>query len=511
MIISLCVLVTLAIVILKFFYAPLLYFNSGLLLVILLTALLTKDILTYIFGFLSILIIMSALLRPGQHATEQLVLQQVLACIVEGTAMIIVLHIKKLHRFTEDERIQMNSLFEFANEGIILTDSKGEILLINPRARKLFLYEVNEILGKKINILIPEDSSNKRSNYLSVYYKNPSRWNKGAQDLRAVKKTGEEFPVEVSLSNYIQRMESFVLIFVTDVSERKEAENQMLMQKEQLEKITSDVLKLNVELENKVSERTLILQEALRELEMSQIDLSKALNEEKELNEIKSRFISMASHEFRTPLSTILSSAALISKYGRFEDSAQREKHVHRIKDSIKHLTGLLEDFLNLGKLEEGKVVREVVYFHVEDFFKDVVEELETSLKKGQEISLISEGESYFTTDKRLLKNVLINILNNAIKFSEADQQINVKIDNMGHKLSFEIRDKGIGIAVEDIPHLFSTFYRGKNAMNIHGTGLGLHIVKRYVDMLEGDITLTSHLNEGTTCNIRLPNLREQN
>lgn len=512
LILSLCIVGTIAISILKITYPPFLFSHSILIVIILITILIPKDFYTYLFSIITIVIILISLIANSKDLTHRVIIQQLITCGMAIFALLLALHIKKLHRFIEGEKTQLNALFEIANEGIILTNSQGEVLLVNPKARRLFLYDLNEITGKQINALFPKHEDETNSDYLSGYYHDPSGWKKEAQQsLDAVKKNGEKFPVEVSMSHYREYNKGFVLIFVTDVSERKESENQMLLQKAQLEKITSDVRKMNVELENKVSERTLILQEALRELEKSQIELSNALNDEKELNEIKSRFVSMASHEFRTPLSTILSSATLISKYCRPEDNSQREKHVNRIKDSVKHLTDLLQDFLNLGKLEEGKVMREVVFFHVRDFFLDIVEELEASLKKGQEIKLLTEGEAYFTTDKRLLKNVLINLLNNAIKFSEVDKQIFVKIDNRGHKLCLEIKDRGIGIAAEDMPHLFSTFYRGKNATNIHGTGLGLHIVKRYINMLEGDINLTSHLNEGTVCTIGLPNLKEQN
>src|SRR5204863_5441778 len=127
-------------------------------------------------------------------------------------------------------------------------------------------------------------------------------------------------------------------------------------QQKELERITNELKTLNTELEGKVEERTLILKEALQKLEESQKDLSEALDKEKQLSEIKSRFVSMASHEFRTPLSTVLSSASLLSKYTTTEEQEKRTRHVDKIKNSVKHLNDILEDFLSLGKLDEGKV-----------------------------------------------------------------------------------------------------------------------------------------------------------
>jgi signal transduction histidine kinase len=267
--------------------------------------------------------------------------------------------------------------------------------------------------------------------------------------------------------------------------------------------------RLNAHLEAKVEERTLILKEALQKLEESQIELSEALDKEKQLNEIKSRFVSMASHEFRTPLSTILSSATLISKYVQTEENDQRERHLKKIKDSVSHLNGLLEDFLSLGKLEEGKVTVNVSSFSVKEFIEDVVEEMRTMQKKGQQIIYKYDGQESFIADKRLLKNVLINLLSNALKFSKEDSTVWITVHNKGEQLFVKIKDEGVGIPDEDQDHLFTTFFRGKNVTNVQGTGLGLPIVKRYLDLLKGDIFLESKVNVGTTVSIRLPLLKE--
>jgi signal transduction histidine kinase len=268
-----------------------------------------------------------------------------------------------------------------------------------------------------------------------------------------------------------------------------------------------EMRKLNVELETKVQERTMILQEALHELEKSQKSLSEALGKEKELNEIKSRFVSMASHEFRTPLSTVLSSAALLGKYVKTEEQENREKHIGRIKESVRHLNALLEDFLSLGKLEEGKVEAKPEQINVNEFLDEVTEEMKAIAKPGQQLLVSCEGGTNFTTDKKLLKNILINLLSNAIKFSTEEGLIILDSCNAGDHLQLSVKDQGIGISEEDQQHLFSSFFRGKNAVNIEGTGLGLHIVNRYVNLLNGSIWMESALNAGTTFFIELPEL----
>jgi signal transduction histidine kinase len=327
------------------------------------------------------------------------------------------------------------------------------------------------------------------------------------RDLFGLKKDGTELPLEISLSYYKQKGEFFVIAFVVDITLRKKSEAVLLEQKNKLELVTSTIKKLNIELEDKVEKRTLILKEALQQLEISQMELSEALQKEKDLNEIKSRFVSMASHEFRTPLSTVLSSASLIGRYIKEEEQPNRDRHIKKIKESVKHLNDLLEDFLSLGKLEEGRVEAVIVLFDVREFAEEVLDELDAVKKPNQLITLNFEGDNQFITDKRLLKNIFINLISNAIKFSSDNGKITVSIINKNKLLQTVVEDAGIGISEEDQEHLFSSFYRGRNAVNIQGTGLGLHIVKRYTDILQGTISLKSEIEKGTTVCVELPQL----
>jgi signal transduction histidine kinase len=328
------------------------------------------------------------------------------------------------------------------------------------------------------------------------------------RDLFARKKDGSEFPVEVSLGYYRQDQKLFVIAFIVDITQRKSSELELRNRQQQLEKITDDMRRLNAGLEAKVEQRTHTLREALQELEKSQEELSAALSKEKELNEIKSRFVSMASHEFRTPLSTILSSANLLSRYTTTEDQDKRDKHIKRTKDAVKHLNVLLEDFLSVGKLEEGKVVAGPGPFGLREVLEEVTEEMQALTKKGQRIQCHYQGDQVIVSDKRMVKNILINLLSNAIKFSDEGAPIELAAESRhagGAVIS--VRDKGIGVSAEDQQHLFTSFFRGANVINIEGTGLGLHIVQRYVDLLHGTISLESALGEGTCVTIGLPEI----
>ena len=400
----------------------------------------------------------------------------------------------------------MTSLFENATEGIVLVNQQGKIVLANPSAGRMFDYEPDELVGKSIEILIPERFSSHHHQLRDGFYEKPSNRVMGqGRDLYGKKKDGTDLPVEVSLSHYNKEDQLFVIAFIVDITKRKEIESSMLQQKRELEKITDKIRQLNASLEVKVEERTLILKEALQKLEQSQLELSEALDKERQLNEIKSRFVSMASHEFRTPLSTVLSSASLLSKYKAGEEQEKRDKHIQRIKNSVNHLNDILEDFLSLGKLNEGKVDKIADQVCLKEVILETMDEMRGILKKDQYFDFQCDSDCNARTDKKLFKNVLINLISNASKFSDEGRRILISSIVEENNVVVSVADEGIGISEEDQQHLFSSFFRGANATNIQGTGLGLHIVKNYIDLLGGEVGLKSRLNTGTTITFTIP------
>lgn len=403
-------------------------------------------------------------------------------------------------------REHMTSLFENATEGIILTGSHGKIVLVNPAIERIFDYTSSELIGQHIEILIPDNIKPHHHKLREGFYQQPSNRVMGqGRDLNGRKKDGCNIPVEVSLSHYTKDDELFVIAFIVDITGRKETERNMLEQQKQLEKVSNEIRKLNADLEVKVEERTMILKEALQKLEQSQTELSEALDKEKQLNEIKSRFVSMASHEFRTPLSTVLSSASLLEKYKTAEEQVKRSRHIDKIKNSVRHLNDILEDFLSLGKLDEGKVESHVNQFDLKDFIFETMDDMKGLLKENQLFELNYEGPVIIFSDKKLLKNILINLITNAIKFSNEGTKIRIGTIANNGEAAISITDEGIGIAEGDQQHMFSSFFRGANAINIPGTGLGLHIVKRYIDLLGGSVQLKSKLDQGTTITFTIP------
>jgi signal transduction histidine kinase len=210
----------------------------------------------------------------------------------------------------------------------------------------------------------------------------------------------------------------------------------------------------------------------------------------------------MASHEFRTPLSTVLSSAYLIEKYTKSEDQTRRENHLHRIISSVNLLTDILNDFLSVGKIEEGKIPLRLAEFNIREWLRLIMQDMSIHLKKGQRFDYVHNGSEKVFLDQVLLKHIAMNLFSNAIKFSPEESKIVVETEVTNEKIRFSVIDRGIGISAEDQEHLMERFFRGSNAANIQGTGLGLYIVSKYAQRMNGKIQCISSLYQGTTFNV---------
>jgi signal transduction histidine kinase len=225
-----------------------------------------------------------------------------------------------------------------------------------------------------------------------------------------------------------------------------------------------------------------------------------ALIKEHELNELKSRFISMASHEFRTPLSAISTSAILIAKQNMPVKEEKRVKYVERIRSNVRNLVVILNDFLSLGKLEEGKVQSKPERVDLVEFTNNLIDEMKPNRKEGQKIKLVTQQVTVpVYLDPKLLKHIFTNLLSNAIKYSEKGDQILVKLKKGKEKVSLAVTDQGIGIPIEEQDNLFDRFFRAENSINIQGTGLGLHIVKQYTQLMGGKVSFKSEVGKGST------------
>lgn len=409
----------------------------------------------------------------------------------------------------EGQRNWIEALFDHATIGIVVTNRSGLIINFNKQAEKDFGYTKEEVIQRPLEILLPPGIKGRHEEYREGYYEHPTPRSMGhGRDLYAQRKDGNVFPVEVSLSSYTVNSDLFVIAFVINITVRKHQEEIVLKQKEELEQITKEITQLNVSLEKKIDDRTKMLRETLSALEQSKLELSDALKTEKDLGEMKSKFVSMASHEFKTPLATILSSSFLLEKYNDLNEPGKRTKHINRIKHAVNDMKMILDDFLSLDKLDEGIVQAKPEQLSAAACFEalnDVVHEMSVHCKTGQQIQTDFRGNESVVIDERLLKNVCINLLSNAIKFSPENSTIELTCTINPEELALSVEDHGIGISEEDQAHLFERFFRARNAVNIQGTGLGLNIISRYIELMNGSIEFKSELEKGSVFTIHIP------
>lgn len=408
---------------------------------------------------------------------------------------------------------QLRAIFDTAIDCLIIIDSRGMISKINPAGAKLFGYEQEELMGQNVSMLMPIPHRELHDSYLENYKETNEKKILGiGRDVTGRKKDGSFFPCNLSVNEFYMRSEKCYAGIIHDLTLRKETEQKIIDLNKQLEKtvkiktddlssVVNELLESNRLLEKEILERKKI-EKALRD---SEFEIRNALEKEKELSDLKSRFVSMASHEFRTPLSTILSSTALIEKYLETGDMDKTEKHFSRVKSSVKNLTEILDDFLSLTKLEEGKIQNLPEHFNLSEFCIEFFDEIQGLLRTGQTIEHELEMNTPVYLDKKLLRNLLLNIFSNAIKYSREGKKIFCGAQVIDNQLMMKVRDEGIGIPLSEQKHLFSRFFRGSNAINIKGTGLGLNIVKQYVNMMDGSIQFESIENKGTTFTIKIP------
>lgn len=362
----------------------------------------------------------------------------------------------------------LRSIWGHAEVILFVTDSLGIIKMFNPAAERELGYTAEEVIHKGTPSMFhkPETLVEKSSS-LSALLKRKVTADFEAlkiktdlcmpneQEIEYVRKDGSVFPASLTITAIHMATSGGIegyLGVAMNIAERKKAEAEILQ----------------------------------------------SLKKEREVGEFKSRFVSMASHEFRTPLSTILSSAYLISKYTTEQDQQKRQHHVNRIASMVQSLTDILNDFLSLEKIEENKAEPHSSHFDLPDMVEDIIKEIGSLKNKDQHIKFTHNGLRTANLDRVMLRHILINLLSNAIKFSPENGLIEVSSTADQAQLEISVKDQGMGISAEDQTHLFERFFRGGNAVNIQGTGLGLHIVARYVDLIGGTISCKSELGLGS-------------
>ncbi|MFA6249367.1 MAG: PAS domain-containing sensor histidine kinase [Mucilaginibacter sp.] len=391
----------------------------------------------------------------------------------------------------------LNAIIKNAIDGIITINERGIIETINPAACTLFQLTPDEVIGKNVSVLMPQPYKEQHDGYIHRYQQTHEPHIIGiGREVTGLKKDGSVFPFRLGVSEVQYSGRKIFTGFIHDLSREKEAEGKLKDYALQLEEL--------------VEERTLSLKKSLSELQKAKEEVSQSLEKEKELGQLKSRFVSMASHEFRTPLSSIQLSAVLIEKYSQQFNNANIEKHIGKIKNAVNNLTSILNDFLSLEKLEAGKVEPIYTSFDIVKFAEEITEEMQLIAKQNQNI--IYQHTGTFSTanlDQSLLRNCITNLVSNAIKYSGENTFIEFNTEMNDNSLIVVVKDNGIGIPDEDQKHLFEAFFRAHNTGSIPGTGLGLNIVTRYARLMNGVIKFESKVNEGTSFTLTFPNNHE--
>jgi PAS domain S-box-containing protein len=405
----------------------------------------------YISGYFDTEAGESRLIIVFEDVTEKMVLQQTLVQRTNEAALL-------LSSLTAS-RNYIDQIITSMADALLVTTASGIIKKTNKFAQDLFGYSQEELDGNSISTLIKDELFVHKVNALSSL--------KAEQSLKDVEvicqtKTGEKIIVAFSCSaiqTEVEGLENFVYIG-RDISDRKRAEAEMI----------------------------------------------NALERERELRELKSCFVSMASHEFRTPLTTIVSSTELLEIYGQKWTEDKKQKHYQRIEAAVNRMTSLLDDVLLFSKVEAGKLEFNPKPLVLKNFCSDLVEELQLGIGVNHKLTFVFSGlDKNACLDEKLLLHILGNLLSNAIKYSPQNTTILFGCYCNEEEVIFEVKDEGIGIPIEDQGQLFESFHRAKNVGNIPGTGLGLAIVRNSVNLHGGRIIVESEPGVGTTFKVILP------
>lgn len=367
-------------------------------------------------------------------------------------------------------------------EGIYGLDLQGNVTFVNPAAARIIGWEIEDLIGKSMHAILHHskcDGTPYPREECPIYAAFQDGTVRRVEDEVFWRKDGTSFPVEyVSTPIHDEKGELIgSVVTFRDITQRKLSE--------------SILQRTNEELEQRVRERT--------------SELIKANEQLKKLIEVRSRFVSMVCHEFRNPLNNIAFSVSSLKRYECQLSDSQKNEYLSDIEINVERMTQTIDDLLVIGKIETEKIELELNKLDLVQFCQQLVAEFQQT-HCGNQIQFNSDRASLeVAIDERLLRSILINVLSNSVSYSKNGRAIQLKLSSNNDCIFLAIEDRGIGIPPEDLLNIFEPFYRGKNVSNIPGTGLGLDIVKRFVNLLAGKINISSQVNQGTRVNIQIP------
>ena len=379
-------------------------------------------------------------------------------------------------------RRQNQLILNSVGEGIYGLDTQGNVTFVNPAAARIIGWEINDLIGKSMHLVLHHsktDGSKYPREECPIYAAFKDGTVRRVENEVFWRKDGTSFPVEYISTPIHDENSQLIGAVVTfrDITQRKLSETMLQ--------------KANEELERRVVDRTQELSQANEQLQ--------------QLNETRSRFVSMVCHEFRNPLNNIAFAVSSLKRYDKKLSMKQKFEYLSDIETNIERMTQMSDELLVIGKIDTERITIELEKIDIVQFCQDLVQEIELVYPQAKIKFQCDRNYLLLTTDYRLLHSIIINIISNSVRYSIHNQQIEFQLFFKTSNIVLSIKDYGIGIPAQDLPHIYEPFHRGKNVSNIPGTGLGLNIVKKFVDLLAGNIVVSSELNQGTTVAIQLP------
>ncbi len=388
---------------------------------------------------------------------------------------------------------ELNAIFDSVHTGILVIDNKTEeIIKSNPVAAEMIGDKEFNIIGNNYRQYLDFDENNNIK--IGQLIENKRNFESNLK-----KSNGKLIPILRTVSfintgNNYYRIESFI-----DISERKKAELALKQANELLElkvqERTEDLQLLVHKLKNEIKEK-----------ENAQKELIRMLEREKELSDLKTKFVSMVSHEFRTPLTIIRSSAQLVEKFYSALNDEEKKEYLDRIIKTVDFMKDLIENVIFIGKSDIDKIKSNPIKIKIDEFCKNVINDFQLTLPAKRIINYNFEGNnSEINIDSKLLRHIIVNLVSNAVKYSDDDKPIEIDVALKDNQLNLKVKDYGIGIAEEEQNRIFDLFFRGKNVGNISGTGLGMSIILRALEILNGKVSVKSKLNQGSVFTVTIP------
>lgn len=420
-----------------------------------------------------------------------------------GSTIEMALYKYQIERQIREREQLLSTTLKSIGDAVIATDDQGLVTFMNPVAETITRWKQEEVLGHDLSQFFHTISETTRETV-----ENPVKLalTKGitvglANHTLLITKDGGEIPISDSaapIKNDVGNILGAVLVFY-DVTEQRQAEALLEKTNEELE----------VKVENSIAQLKLANEQLKAEIAQRkrlESELRQALEKERELNELKSRIVATVSHEYRTPLTTILTSTQLLEQYDSRLTSEKKKNHFQRIQTSVEYLTKLVNDMVFINQAGAGNIEFNPVPLDINQFMSELITEFRQ--KEGNQHSISWEYQGIYNNvllDENLLREIFKNLLSNAIKYSPKNTQIRVELVDEASQLFFNFSDQGIGIPPFDKAQIFAPFFRGSNIGITPGVGLGLSIVKECVDLHGGEIVVNSEVGRGTTFTIILP------